>query len=48
MKNILRSKISKPNFLCSILSENGIFKIDSYLSSEEAEELKKEVFNYKF
>ena len=46
MRIIDKSELSELNILCSVLNENGIFKIDSYLSSEELNNLKEEVLEY--
>lgn len=46
MKTINSSQISEIKILSSLIRENGIFKIESYLSSSEIFELKEEVLEY--
>ena len=46
MKTINSSQISEIKILSSLVRENGIFKIESYLSSSEIVELKEEVLDY--
>ena len=46
MRIINKSELSELNILCSVLNENGIFKINSYLSVEEVNSLKEEILDY--